>query len=100
MDRGVEKPLPVARIDAGAFVGVRLADWAVLFNKSGERAAGPVSFSLSGGVRLHCLVADLAEGAWRVSRAGRILLPAATVTRDAGTLLFDAPPGAFELRRE
>ena len=100
MDRGVEKPVPAGRIDAGAFVGVRLADWAVLFNKSGERAAGPVSFSLSGGASLHCLVTDLAEGAWRVSRAGRVLLPAATVTRDAGTLLFDAPPGAFELRRE
>jgi len=100
MDRGVEKPLPAARIDAGAFVGVRVADWAVLFNKSGERAAGPVSFSLSGGAPLHCLVTDLAEGAWSVWRADRVLLPAAAVTRDAGTLLFDAPPGAFELRRE
>jgi len=100
MDRGVEKPLPAERIDAGAFVGVRLGDWAVLFNKSGERAASPVSFSLSGGAPLHCLVTDLAEGAWRVARAGRVLLPAATVTRDAGTLLFDAPPGAFDLRRE
>jgi len=79
---------------------VRIADWAVFFNKSGERAAGPVSFSLSGGAPLHCLVTDLAEGAWRVSRAGRVLLPATAVTRDAGTLLFDAPPGAFELRRE
>lgn len=49
---------------------------------------------------MHCLVTDLAEGAWRVRRAGRALLPAATVTRNAGTLLFDAPPGAFELRRE
>jgi len=27
-------------------------------------------------------------------------VPVAAVTRDAGTLLFDAPPGAFELRRE
>jgi hypothetical protein len=45
-------------------------------------------------------VTDLAEGAWSVWRADRVLLPAAAVTRDAGTLLFDAPPGAFELRRE
>jgi hypothetical protein len=102
MDRGVEKPLPVERLDAGAFVGVRLGDWAVFFNKSADRFAGPVSFSVgaptSRPATLHCLVTDLAEGSWRVSRNGRVILPAASVTRDSGTLLFDAPAGSFELR--
>ncbi len=98
MNRAVERPLAAERIDSGGLVGVRIADWAVLFNKSGERSAGPVAFTLTGGARVRCLVTDLAAGAWNIRRDGRPL-PAATVTGDAGTLYFEGTGGGYELLR-
>jgi len=42
---------------------------------------------------------DLADGTWQIWRDGKIVVPAVTVSSDAGTLYFEGPPGRYELRR-
>lgn len=96
-DRG--QALPVDRLDSQEMVGVRLADRAVLFSRTGERANRPLAFALRGSGPLKCLVSDLAEGNWQVWRDGRIVHPAIPVSGDAGTLYLEGPAGNYSLRR-
>ncbi len=99
MARDTGKPFPVAKLESGDLIGVRVADSVVFFNRTGDRMSHAVSFTVSGSSPLKCLVTDLAEGTWQVWRDGRIIRPAVTVNGDEGTLYFQAPPGNYQLRR-
>jgi heparin/heparan-sulfate lyase len=98
LDRDAGTPLATAKAESGNAVIASVGDWRVVFDKSGGRATRPVAFTLDGGARLRCLVTDLAEGNWQLRRDGAIVEPAATVSAEAGTLYFEGPPGAYELR--
>ncbi len=91
--------LPVAKIEAGPMVGVRIADRLVLFARDGRPATRPVAFTATGEGTLKYLVADLSEGTWQVWCDGRIVHPAIHVTGSAGSLYFEGPPGEYSLRR-
>ena len=92
-------PLAARRIDAGEFVGARIANSIAFFHRDGTRADRAVSFVLDGASQVKVLVTDLAEGTWQVRLDGRIVQPAITVTAEAGVLFFEGPPGRYELRR-
>jgi hypothetical protein len=83
-------------MQAGTLSGFLVAGTTVTFQSDGQRTAGPVSFR-SDGKRF--LVTDLAEGAWRVARDGAAAGKAIEVSKDAGTLWFEGPPGRYTLER-
>lgn len=95
MDRATP-PLPVRSMQAGTLSGFLVAGTTVTFQSDGQRTAGPMSFR-SDGKRF--LVTDLAEGAWRVARDGAAAGKAIEVSKDAGTLWFEGPPGRYTLER-
>jgi len=99
LERDKGQALPVDRLESKEVVGVRLADRAVFFNRTGERTNRPLVLSVNGNGPIKCLVTDLAEGTWQVWRDGRIVHPAITVIGDAGTLYFEGPAGNYSLRR-
>jgi heparin/heparan-sulfate lyase len=90
---------PVEKLTAKDLVGVRVGGRVVWFRKESDRTDRPVSFAVSGSGAIEYLVTDLAEGTWQVWRDGKIVMPAVTVTEEAGTLYFKGPPGHYELRR-
>jgi len=98
-DRGQDALPEVQKIESGNLVGARVADRVVLFNRTGQRADKPVSFSVEGAEQFKILVTDLAPGTWQVRHEGRVLAPALTVTDDAGILFFEGPPGKYRLLR-
>ena len=98
MDRSAKAP-PVEKIESGSTVGVRLSDRVVLFDSSGGRVRGPISFQVRGAGTLRFLVTDLAEGNWQVWRDGRIANPSLIASDDSGTLYFNGPAGVYSLRR-
>ena len=89
----------VERLSAADLTGVRVNDRVVWFRKDSERSEHPVAFDVTGSGTIQYLVTDLRPGTWQVWRDGRIVIPAVTVTSDAGTLWFQGPPGRYELRR-
>lgn len=99
MGRDGGAALAAGKSESAESVAVQLAEWTVVFAKSGARTDRPVRFSLAGGGVRKCLVTDLAEGPWQVRRNGEIVQPVVWVTAGAGTLYFEGPAGAYELRR-
>jgi hypothetical protein len=91
--------LEARRIDAGEFVGARIADSIAFFRRDGTRTALPVSFAIDGTSKVNVLVTDLAEGTWQVRLDSRIYQPAVVVSAEAGVLYIEGPPGRYELRR-
>jgi heparin/heparan-sulfate lyase len=95
MDRDT-LPSAVHRIEDGGLVGLVVAGTTILFQREGRRTGGPVAFQSPGS---RFLVADLAEGTWRVSRDGSRLEPAMRVSAAQGALWFTGPPGKYSLER-
>jgi heparin/heparan-sulfate lyase len=89
-------PLEVLPLQEDQIAGTLLADTSVLFWTGRGRTDRPLKFR-SGGRRF--LVTDLAEGTWQVWRDGSVVRPAIRVSAEEGTLWFEGPPGAYELRR-
>jgi len=91
------KPLDATLIDAGEFVGARIAGHIAFFRRDSTRTNRPASFTLEAASKV--LVTDLAAGTWQLRRDGKIVQPAVTVSEDAGTFYFEGPAGRYELRR-
>lgn len=92
------KALPVERLDAEEFVGVRVADRVTWFHRDGRRTDQPFTFTLGGSGMARVLVTDLNAGTWQILRDGRVVQPSAKVNADAGTLYFEGPPGKYQLK--
>ena len=96
---GASEPPAVEKLTAKGMTGVRVADRVVWFQTDGERSARAVKFTASGGGTMKFLVTDLGEGTWQVWRDGKIVRPAVRVAESEGTMYFEGPAGAYELRR-
>lgn len=98
MDKDISM-LPVDMIESSKMVGVRIADWVVLFSKNGKCLSGHVTYNITGvGIYKH-LVTDLMPGTWQVTRDGDILAPAIEVSTDGKALQFEGVAGTYTLRR-
>jgi len=95
MDREVP-PLLAERIEAGRTVGVRIADWTVLFQRDGRRTDRPLVFRSEG---QRFLVTDLAAGSWSVMRGGVPTSKDRIVSSEEGALWFNGSPGDYTLER-
>jgi heparin/heparan-sulfate lyase len=92
-------PRAVEKLSGDGVVGARAGTRIAWFRVESERSARPIAFSVSGSGMLEFLATDLSAGTWQVWRDGRIVIPAATVTEDAGTLYWQGPAGRYELGR-
>lgn len=95
MDNDGKAPLPSQLIDSESMVGATIADYAVLFSKSGARERGTVSFSVYGEGVHQFVVTDLAAGTWRIDGAGQQTF--GEVNEAEGTLYFTGEAGAYTL---
>ncbi|HUU28930.1 MAG TPA: hypothetical protein VM123_14055 [archaeon] len=98
-EQGRANPPRPALLESEDLVGFKLLDRVALFNKAGERSDLPVSFSVQGDRRFKILVTDLAEGTWQVRKDGKVFIPAASVSDEAGVLYFEGPAGEYRLLR-
>ncbi|HEY3840568.1 MAG TPA: heparinase II/III family protein, partial [Bryobacteraceae bacterium] len=98
MDRSVEKPLAMERIESGDVIGVKVGNRAVVFNSAKNQSQGPVKFDLPGNGPVGVLVTDLAEGRWKMLWNGHEVrkMP----IDKSGTTYFDGPPGSFEFVKQ
>ncbi|MCL4195451.1 MAG: hypothetical protein KJZ87_27180 [Thermoguttaceae bacterium] len=95
MDRDAT-PLAVAGIDSDDQPGVRVGNTTIIFGRAATRNRGPIRFE-SLGTRV--LATGLAAGVWQVLCDGHPIRPAITVSREAGTLWLEGPPGRYELQQ-
>lgn len=94
---------PVTRVDAGDWVGCRIAapsgDRIVLCRRDGATAGEPVRFEVPPGNGARALVGDLAPGPWRATRQGTPGAKTIDVAAPTMAAYFDAPPGRWTLTR-
>ncbi len=98
-DRQTDAGHAVSLLDGEGVTGAQLASTAVVFQRSSERAAGPVRFRIAGNSRVKVLIADLEPGSWRIFHEGKPVDNGREVTAQGGVLWFEGPPGAYEIRR-
>ena len=89
------QPVAVRKIEDGPVVGLFVADTTVVFQRSGQSAAGAVTFRSAGS---RFLAADLAAGSWRILRDGKPTGAAVDVSSETGVLWFEGPPGNYTLQ--
>ncbi|PYI56378.1 DUF5018 domain-containing protein [Paenibacillus flagellatus] len=100
MDTGTE-PLPVQGLDSEKMEGVRIADRAVWFAKSGSKLDERLRLDVGGpeaggeGGLVQVVVTDLAAGVWKVDGAANT---EAVVTEEGGALYFSGPAGSYTIR--
>lgn len=95
MDNDGTAPLRAGAIDSEKMVGAEIADYAVLFSKSGVREQGTVSFAVYGGGERQYVVTDLASGTWKISGGSGDTY--GEVSKDGGVLYFTGEAGTYTL---
>lgn len=94
---------PVTRVDAGGWVGCRLAapsgDRIVLFRRDGAASPETAAFDVPPGKGARVLVGDLTPGRWNATRAGTAEMKALEVAAPAMAAHFEAAPGKWTLAR-
>jgi hypothetical protein len=86
------------KIESDELVGLRLADWALLFYTEMQMAKSAVSFDVAGSGTLKFLITGLAPGVWEIWRAGMREQDDMGVPAESGVLRFDGKPGSYFLR--
>ena len=97
MDKEVEQPLQVKRIDDVDVVGVKLADKIVLFNREGSLVKGTIKFSINGEGSVDILVTDLAVGEWQIRKDNTVLIPEIQCQAGEHLIYFRGSMGDYEL---
>jgi hypothetical protein len=92
---GSAKPTPVESMD---LAGIRVADWAILFNIEPRSTRSAVWFETSGGDKLRFLLTGLAPGQWDIWCDGWLVDHGAIVRPTAGALYFTGAPGMYFVR--
>ena len=89
--------LPMYKENTGTFVGVTVKDRFVLFSKNGDVKNSSTSFTVrdNGYSEVSCMIADVAEGVWKVSGAGKETY--VEVKEDENVLYFKGAPGAYTI---
>jgi hypothetical protein len=96
MDSGSSAKYNVKAVDSELMTGAVIADYAVLFSKSGWREDGTIQLDINDSQdELKFVIADLAAGTWRIQGNGIDRL--AEVTEEGGVLHFSGAPGAYVL---
>lgn len=94
---------PVTRVDAGGWVGCRIAATAgeriVLFRRDGSVSADPVRVEVSPGNGARVCVGDLEPGRWSATRGSAGAAKVIEVAPPAMAAYFDAGPGVWTLSR-
>ena len=87
--------IPMHRIDAGKFIGVKADDICVLFPRDGKALDSPAEVTLTAPETLF-FVTGLVPGAWRIECAGKALYQTEVKPGD-GTLLAFLKPGSYRI---
>ncbi len=87
--------LPMYQEETSEFAGVTVKDRFVLFSKEGDVKDSTVSFTVrdNGYSEVSCMIADIAEGVWKVSGGGKDTY--VEVKGDENVLYFKGAPGAY-----
>jgi|GEM_PF-2015035 len=82
-------PLTTSLLESaeGGMVGANADNWDVYFSKTGERVDSEITITTSASTE-YVLLTGVKEGNWVVNENG-VLLPAITVTADAGTIYLE-----------
>ena len=88
----------VQSIESMDLAGVRVGDWAVLFNLEPRATRGAVWFDIPVMDKLRILVTGLAPGQWDLWRNGWLIEQGAIVRPTAGALYFEGAGGTWFLR--
>jgi heparinase II-like protein len=86
------------KIDSDDLAGLRLGQWAILFNTEMRMATSAVSFDVAGPAQMKFLIAGLAPGIWEIWRAGMREQDDVGVAPESGVLHFEGKPGSYFLR--
>jgi heparin/heparan-sulfate lyase len=93
-----KQALPVEKFDCGNFTGAKLGDRIVLFSKSGETNAQPISMTIKENGNFKVLITDVEPGMWTIE--GKKIKPK-TLKVEIGqnVILIDAVKGDFNIRK-
>lgn len=88
----------VRRIDGDKVAGAMISDRVVIFGRDGQALDKRVGFEIPDSEKeFRILVTDLVPGVWKVIKDGKVLIPAAEVRADDGTLYFSGQSGHYTL---
>ncbi len=88
----------VRRIDGDKVAGAMISDRVVIFGRDGQALDQRAGFEIPDSEKVfRILVTDLVPGVWKVMKDGKVLIPAAEVRADDGTLYFSGQSGRYTL---
>ena len=88
----------VRRIDGDKVAGAMISDRVVIFGRDGQALDKRAGFEIPDSEKeFRILVTDLVPGVWKVIKDGKVLIPAAEVRADDGTLYFSGQSGHYTL---
>lgn len=88
----------VRRIDGDKVAGAMISDRVVIFGRDGQALDQRAGFEIPDSEKVfRILVTDLVPGVWKVMKDGKVLIPAAEVCADDGTLYFSGQSGRYTL---
>ena len=88
----------VRRIDGDKVAGAMISDRVVIFGRDGQALDQRAVFEIPDSEKVfRILVTDLVPGVWKVMKDGKVLIPAAEVRADDGTLYFSGQSGRYTL---
>lgn len=93
--------LPVYPVEGEKVVGTAISDRVVVFSRDGRVLSEDFSFKIpkSVGKSAKVLLTDLSEGQWTVMKDGKVFDGSKLVTKEAGTIYFNAGPGVYTIVR-
>ena len=93
--------LPVSLVEGEKVVGAAVSDRVVIFSRNGRTLSEDFSFKIpkSVGKSAKVLLTDLSEGQWTVMKDNKVLEGSKQVTKEAGTIYFNAGPGVYTIVR-
>ena len=100
-DNTCTQMLPVSLVEGEKVVGAAVSDRVVIFSRNGRTLSEDFSFKIpkSVGKSAKVLLTDLSEGQWTVMKDNKVLEGSKQVTKEAGTIYFNAGPGVYTIVR-
>jgi hypothetical protein len=96
-NNGKSIPLVTEKIETKEFVGVKIGDRIILFNKGGNLDANSISLQISGEGIFKVLIADVQKGNWKVECKESKENSAYLVKEGENMLLFNGGKGNYKI---
>lgn len=92
---GNATPLPVEKIETEQFVGTKIGDRMVLFNKNSEVSATDIHLKITANGITKVLITDLAKGSWKLECVSNKNKAVKNLNNQDGLLYFNAEKGNY-----